>query len=240
MIRNNFRLTQNEKVKIIEYNSLDYNIQDIAKEISCNAKTVRRVVQRWNEENTIENYIPTGRPKTISDLKRQKIIRIVTNKPFSSSKEIAQRFSISESYCRKISNNSGLTGCKPKRKPPLTREHIRSRRHFERLFRHWSVNEWRKVIFSDETLIELDKLKKKGWVWRPKNVLNDNKYCTFHSGRYGIRCKFWGAIGYNYKSDLIQIDQSLNREKYQNISQNQIFPNFNTINNTNFNFFSAR
>ncbi|KAJ3427620.1 transposable element-related [Anaeramoeba flamelloides] len=203
MIRNNFRLTQNEKVKIIEYNSLDYNIQDIAKEISCNAKTVRRVVQRWNKENTIENYIPTGRPKTISDLKRQKIIRIVSNKLFSSSKEIAQRFSIGESYCRKISNNSGLTGCKPKRKPLLTREHIKSRWHFERLFRHWSVNEWRKVIFSDETLIELDKLKKKGWVWRPKNARNDNKYCTFHSGMYGIRCKFWGAIGYNYKSDLI-------------------------------------
>ncbi|KAJ3440819.1 transposable element tc1 transposase [Anaeramoeba flamelloides] len=91
MIRNNFRLTQNEKVKIIEYNSLDYNIQDIAKEISCNAKTVRRVVQRWNEENTIENYIPTGRPKTISDLKRQKIIRIKPNKKKSEPEKQEER-----------------------------------------------------------------------------------------------------------------------------------------------------
>ncbi|CEG76202.1 hypothetical protein RMATCC62417_11132 [Rhizopus microsporus] len=68
---------------------------------------------------------------------------------------------------------------------------------------HWTVDDWRKVICTDELSFDIDKLSLQPRVWR-KTLEKYNKEClapTFKSGRTSIMV--WGAIAGGKKLKLV-------------------------------------
>ncbi|KAJ3443062.1 transposable element tc1 transposase [Anaeramoeba flamelloides] len=105
------RLSEEDTIKIIELDSRGLKQKVIMGEVGFSRKTVYRVLTRWKEENTIINQPSTGKKKTISNLKRRKIIQMAYTNPFITSTKIAQQMQISKSYCRKILNQEDNEPC---------------------------------------------------------------------------------------------------------------------------------
>ena len=73
-----------------------------------------------------------------------------------------------------------------------------------------NLTHWRDVAFSDESWFLLGSNKK--WVWIDKNKLNDKMYS--HRQAHPPKVMVWGAIGWNFKSELVIIDYTVNTQNY--------------------------
>ena len=49
----------------------------------------------------------------------------------------------------------GIKACKPRKKPLPSKKHVKSRLAWAKNYETWTVVDWEKVLFSDETNIEL-------------------------------------------------------------------------------------
>jgi transposase len=108
------------------------------------------------------------------------------------------------------------------KKPWLKKKHIKERLKFAIAHKDWTLKKWKKVLWSDETMITLrSKLPRK--VWRLKSEKYNIK-CMTPIIRQDKRVKLWGCFSFDGVGKLYQIKGILNGVGYHKILQNQMFP----------------
>lgn len=75
---------------------------------------------------------------------------------------------VSSSTIRRRLNEARLKNRRPAKRPLLTREHRVQRLRFARDHQHWSVNDWKKVLCSEEMRVSLKSPDGCERVWRRK------------------------------------------------------------------------
>ena len=116
------------------------------------------------------------------------------------------------------------------KKPFLKPENVQKRKAWCNNTSNWPDEEWRKVIWTDESSIELGFTSRKVKVWRKEgecyrpNCLAPNK----RSGRISVM--FWGCLWQNKLGPLVilpkgKIDSSI----YGNIVEEHIFPFYSAV-----------
>lgn len=104
-------------------------------------------------------------------------------------------------------NESQLKFCSPLPSVFLSENAIVKRKNWTQ-FHIDNLSHWRDVAFSDESWFLLGPNKK----WVDKNNLNDKMYS--HRQAHPPKVMVWGAIGWNFKSELIIIDYTVNTQNY--------------------------
>ena len=101
---------------------------------------------------------------------------------------------------------AGLRPVIKKKKPLLSPKHKKNRLDFALGHQHWTFDDWRRVIFSDETKINRLGSDGRKWVWKlPGESLNDRlvegtlKYGGGSLMLWGCMC--WDGTGYSCKID---------------------------------------
>ncbi|RYY86452.1 hypothetical protein EON63_05780, partial [archaeon] len=121
---------------------------------------------------------------------------------------------VSARTTRNMLHGEGLKAMHTIRKPLLTRAHKRKRLEFALAHRDWTVEQWKQVIFSDETPIlarpsETHKLR---WV-KPTHGLNPKLVVPTVQGG-GIAIMVWGCISTYGFHDLILLDGTVDARGY--------------------------
>ena len=108
---------------------------------------------------------------------------------------------------RKALKNAGLNSRIAKKKPFLKESHIKNRREFVKNYSSWTMDEWKNVIWTDESSIELGHNSRQVRVWRNEEdaYLEECLVPTFKSGRSSIMV--WGAIAWGKKSELVVLEK---------------------------------
>ena len=95
------------------------------------------------------------------------------------------------------------------KRPHLKPEHVIKRLQWAREYQHYTVDDWRNVVWSDECTIERGKGVKQRWVfWRPSEQLQDPKLLhdnTRHCGP-GVKKMFWAAFCYDRRTALVPMN----------------------------------
>ncbi|KAJ1301371.1 hypothetical protein OPQ81_008636 [Rhizoctonia solani] len=114
-------------------------------------------------------------------------------------------------------HQSGLKAVKKVKKPKLTRAHIKARLEFAKAHKDWTVEDWKHVLWSDETKINCLWSDGVHWAWaRPGEGLSDQLIVpTANFG--GGSLMFWGCMGWNGTGHGTKIDSRLNKELYVEI-----------------------
>jgi len=108
--------------------------------------------------------------------------------------ELAEHYGISITYLKKILNLAGLRSRRRRTKPFINDVNRTKRLHFTMQHAEWTVEDWKRVTWTDETHIYY-KMKKQdarvrrmdGEAWEIDNISP-----TFQSGRKGVM--IWGAF----------------------------------------------
>ncbi|RYY72011.1 hypothetical protein EON63_21295 [archaeon] len=121
-------------------------------------------------------------------------------------------------------HDKGLKAMHTIRKPLLTRTHKRKRLEFAMAHRDWTVQQWKQVIFSDETVIlarpsDTHKLR---WV-KPTHGLNPKLVVPTVQGG-GVAIMVWGCISTCGFHDLILLDGTVDAKSYVTVLQNYVLP----------------
>ena len=109
-------------------------------------------------DDHLEDKSRVGRTKKITPDIEQRVVNAVTCDRYGrekSSRKIAREIGISTASIRIILKKHGFRKTKPTRKPGLTAAMKNERYRFAMAYRHWTLEDWKAVIWSDETSIVL-------------------------------------------------------------------------------------
>ena len=107
-------------------------------------------------------------------------------------------FEISATSIQRILRKAGFHKVKPTRKPGLTQKMKKERLEWCRQHQHWSLEDWKNVIWSDETSIVLLHRRGSYRIWRTAEE-GVTKSCIRERWKGSSEFMFWGCFSYEQK-----------------------------------------
>ncbi|KAG2458226.1 TCB1 transposase, partial [Polypterus senegalus] len=184
--------------------------------------TVASIIHKWKKFETIRTLPRAGRPSKLSDRGRRALVREVTKNPMVTLSEL-QRSSVERgepSRRTTISaaiHQSGLYGRVARRKPLLSKRHMAARLEFAKRHMKDSQNMKSKILWSDETKIEIFGVNARRHVWRKPGSAHHqaNTIPTVKHG--GGSIKLWGCFSAARTGRLVRIKGKTTAAMYRDI-----------------------
>src|SRR5258708_3553467 len=116
--------------------------------------------------------------------------------------------SVSVQTVQRALKKTGLKAVVKAKRPALSQHHHRERLDFAKSHQHWTVEDWKRVIWSDETKINRLGSDGRKWVWKKKEGLSDRLgEGTLKFG--GGHVMLWGCFGWDGVGDACKMDANL-------------------------------
>jgi len=156
-----------------------------AAKASTSVSTARRWSTRLQTAPSANDASRTGRPRSTDALADAAILRASELDYFATGKDIRHQLAlpVSDDTVRRRLDAAGLPSCVAARKRHFTEKERKKRLSFCHGYKHWTAEDWEKVIMSDEVTIEGDGRNRHIRVRRPEGHRFDPEY-TVHSRIY--------------------------------------------------------
>lgn len=118
----------------------------------------------------------------------------------------------------------GLNGRIPVKKPLIRKKNLKARLEFAKRHLDWTVDDWKKVLFSDESKFELFGSNGLKYIRRPVGKRFDPKYQLPTVKHGGGSVMVFGAFHYGGVSPLFRIDGIMDRYVYRGILNSVLLP----------------
>lgn len=215
------------KENIVSLASNGHSTRYIATKLGISHPTVSRVLKTLlpNHQSPC-----AGRPPKLSATDQHAIIRqIVTGKSASAVQATNHINSIisnpvSSNTVRRVLKKHSFEAVVKKKKPLLSARHRQRRLAFALKHREWTVEDWKRVIWSDETKINRFGSDGREWVWKPKGkgLIQREVQGTVKYG--GGNIMVWGCMGWNGVGQLAEVEGRMDAEQYVSILEDHMLP----------------
>ena len=174
---------------------------------SVSQSTVSRLARTLPENVQADLRSKGGRPARITPTTKRLMVRRITNGELDNAVQVQKylndelNIKLSVNRVREILREEGLTAVHKKKKPKLTEKHRRLRREFVEKYRHWTVDDWKRVLWTDETKINRHGSDGTLWTWKNTRVGDQARLVeeTLKHGGGSIviwGCMHWEGVGY--------------------------------------------
>ena len=161
-----------------------------------------------------------GRPGRVSLTTRRLMVRNITAGFLDNAVQV-QRFlkeelgvDISANRVRQILKEEDLTAQHKKKRPKLTKEHIKKRMEFVRRYEHWTVEDWKRVLWTDETKINRYGSDGTQWVWKNNKVGMQARLIEETLKHGGGSLMMWGCMAWDGPGFISHIEAGLDAKLY--------------------------
>lgn len=202
------------------------------REISKITKIPKTTIQRLASSMNIKTNGVQGRPKKISDRDVTFCVTKLASGKAKTAESLTKHLSeqknikVHRTTISRALHKAGMKAGDKKKKPALSQKNVRERLAFARAHRDWTVDDWKSVIFSDETKINRFNSDGRSWTWyrdgetlQPRNVSQSTKYG-------GGRIMLWGcitALGVGY---MCEIEGNMDQKLYKDILEGELEKTF--------------
>jgi len=188
-----------EKVFLLHEQGMSAN--KIAREVHKHQSCVSRYLRTARGQPSTIKPSHKGRVRLFS-LRDERILkRLVTSGMCDTASEISRNAAVlglpatSANTIRRALRRQGLMARLKARMPALTKLHMRLRLEWARQHRHWTVGDWEKVIFSDETKLFCVNPSGRAWCWRPAGDHSLSDRVVRPTKKFGgISLMMWGCM----------------------------------------------
>ena len=171
---------------------------------------------------------PGGHPRKLSEANMRHALRLIYSRRAENAVQIARALQditnqpLSADTVHRGLKRAGMKAVVKKKKPVLTQRHRRARLDFALAHQYWTLEDWKKVVWSDETKINRLGSDGRKWVWKkPGEALNDRLVegtLKFGGGSLMMwGCFLWEGVGYATK-----IDGRMDGELYVSILEDEV------------------
>ncbi|GFW89723.1 transposable element Tcb1 transposase [Trichonephila clavipes] len=194
------QLTDFDRGRIIGLREAGWSNRRIGRHLGRSDMVVARCWQQWITEGRVYRRGGSGRPRNTNDREDRAIRRVATSAPTTSLASIQRHLP-------------------PSRHPVPSRETIRRRLtecrlDFCRPRATWSVTDWRRVIFSDESRFSLSADYHRTRVWRRTGQRSDPAFIVERHTAISQGVTVWGAISWDTRSSLVVLQGTLTARRY--------------------------
>ncbi|GFX02608.1 HTH_Tnp_Tc3_2 domain-containing protein [Trichonephila clavipes] len=193
------QLTDFDRGRIIGLREAGWSNRRIGRHLGRSDMVVARCWQQWITEGRVYRRGGSGRPRNTNDREDRAIRRVATSAPTTSLASIQRHLPPSrhpvpsrETIRRRLTE-VGLRSRRPLKRLPLTPHHRQCRLDFCRPRATWSVTDWRRVIFSDESRFSLSADDHRTRVWRRTGQLSDPAFIVERHTAISQGVTVWGS-----------------------------------------------
>jgi transposase len=167
--RSAYKLTPDERSRIIGKDEAGVTHQELAKEFGVTTQCIRDTIKRWKVYHTTQDLPRSGRPHKLSVRDVRLLKRCARKTPKIEYKSLLQETGlasrISKATAYRRLNDDGLKKFRCKRRPRITSRTALKRVRWERTWRHF---DWRRqtMRFSDECSVQVGSGASREWAFR--------------------------------------------------------------------------
>ncbi|HXS15321.1 MAG TPA: transposase [Candidatus Saccharimonadales bacterium] len=207
------------------------SVKEVAREIKCEPKTIREIIKKRKETGSVKDRPRSGRPRKTSRREDRAIYYASLKDRFSTATKAARQMKLAP-MGKKVSrwlvanrrNEFDLNGRVARKKPLLTEAQVRRRKQWALDHKDWREEEWKRVVFSDESPFTLFPSGGKLYVWRRLGE-ESKKECIVPTVKFGGgKIQVWGCFSYYGPGPLYRIRGKLTGQKYREILKNNLAP----------------
>lgn len=225
-------LREDEAVKAVTLINEGYSQRYVANLLGVTQSTISRTFKRFNELGSYSRTPGQGRKKSTNARDERYLVNTsLRNRRFTSSElsralAAARNVIVSARTVRRRLNEGRLHSRRPATAPLLTREHRVMRLRFAREHVNWTIDNWKRVLFSDETRVSLNSPDGRQRVWRRPGERFASCNISPRIPFFGGSIMFWGGICFEGRTDLVPIrGRSMNADFYvENILEEHVMP----------------
>lgn len=204
--------------------------REIAQMLKISKGAVQAAVERFRETGQNTNKIRSGRKRKTTQRIDNKIYAISKADRFKSATKI--RAEINEDLDKPVSlttvkrrlREKGMIGRIAARKPYLRPQNKEKRLNFAKEHIDWTVDQWKSVLWTDESKFQLFGSNRRQYVRRKMNE-RFKESCLLPSVKHGGgSVMVWGCFCYDGVGSLMKIEGIMKKENYHNILQRQAIP----------------
>ena len=122
--------------------------------------------------------------------------------------------SVSSQTVRNTLKEASLKAVVKKKKPLLSISHRKRRLAFAFKYQHWTVEDWKRVLWSDETKINRIGSDGQEYVWKRKGEELTSREIQGTVKFGGGSLMVWGCIGWNGVGVLSEVEGRMDAEQY--------------------------
>lgn len=213
-------LTDFERGKIIGFYFAGDSERTISNKTGYGKTTIHNIIIKFREKNTISVAPRSGRPKKLTERDVRHLKAVVTKNRRKSSEQLQENFNectgneVSKNTLKRTLYEMGYHSRTALRKPNISEKNRIVRLNWTRERQSWTINNWKKVVWSDESRFTLFRNDGKIHVWRlPKEKYDINCLVpTVKHGGGGVM--MWGCFSWYGLGPLTRIDGRINSNRY--------------------------
>jgi transposase len=198
-------LTPIQKAQAIAFHQSGWKPGKIADQFNAHRTTISRFIKAFEKTSSFERKKGSGRAKKLTPRNVRHLLKFARGNRRRTLNDFRKALTVkvSNRTLRRALHANGFHCRVAKKKPFLMERHIRERLAFARKYKNWTKDDWRKVLWTDESSFERGKYSRQHRVWRRPHE-KDYLEClapTFKSDR--ITVMVWGGITYGKKTDMV-------------------------------------
>ena len=220
-------LTPTKRARITTFHELGLTERAISSRLKVSKTAVHNAIKLYQETNQFHDRPGPGRKRKTTTSDDRWIVRMVKKSPFKTSSQVQKLLGdsgviVSSSTVRKRLISDGLCAYTPARKPRLTSAMKAKRLAFAHKYKKWTVEDWRKVMWSDESHFE--QFGTKRCYVRRKSGCRFQENCILPTVKHCESVMVWGCFSWMGRGSLEFLDKNerMNSERYINILQSKL------------------
>jgi transposase len=154
---------ENKRIEILAlYRHTAKSQSETARYLDVNQSTVSRVIAKYEREGNVDLKYDNcgGSNRKFDDRDLRHIRNMVIKRPRSCARDIKQQLgpsgdNVSLRTVSRAMANAGCKALKPRQWPLITETQRQKRLAWAHKHRDWTENEWKRVVFSDETFLRV-------------------------------------------------------------------------------------
>ncbi|KAG2462346.1 TCB1 transposase, partial [Polypterus senegalus] len=209
-------LSVDDRDKIVSRHKSGEGYKKISAALKVPMSTVASIIRKWKKFETTRTLPKAGRPSKLSDQGRRALVREVTKNPMVTLSELHRSCVVRGELSRRSTisaaiHQSGLYG------RVASKRHIAARLEFAKRHLKDSQTMRNKILWSDETKIELFGVNARRHVWRKPGTAHHqaNTIATVKHG--GGSIMLWGCFSAAGTGRLVRIKGKMTAAMYRDI-----------------------
>lgn len=209
-----------------------YTYRDIAHRLGGKAtfSAVRKLCQKFNETNSVADKCRSGRPRISTVRDDRQLVRLSVSDRRKTARQLLVDWKINTSVrtVRRRLVKAGLKARIPRKKPFLNLTQRRKRVQWAKAHVSWSQEQWKRVLWSDESKIGLFGSDGIHYVRRRsgEELLPE---CLMPTMKHPVSVMVWGCMSASGVGRLTVCDGIVNGVKYIEILQTKMLPSARSL-----------
>lgn len=208
----------------------EWSYKKIADHLKCSKTMVFNAVKHYKQHGTVDNIKRKQKPRKTTHRTDARIIRLARKYPRLGSEEI-KRWIFGESSSglsarsiRRRLDEAQLFGRVARKKPLVSKRNRDMRIRFAKMHRAWTLNQWKNILWSDETKINRLGSDGRQYVRRPPRAEFNPKYTEITLKHGGGSILLWGCFSWHGVGPIHRIQGIMDQNGYKNILENVMLP----------------